>query len=56
MKRFWITMAHIGVIAAGTAASIMIPGAGIYIIPAMGTVNALLPSPMKPAVTKSSDE
>ena len=56
MKRFWITVAHIGIIAAGTAASIMVPGAGVFIIPAMGTVNALLPSPMKPAAPKSSNE
>jgi hypothetical protein len=59
MKRFWLIVAHVAVIGAGTTAAVLFPPAALAIVPAMGAVNALIPSPM-PALKmfqkKSEDE
>ncbi len=46
MKKFWLTLAHAGVIGAGVAGSIFLPGAAPLILPVVGTLNALIPSPL----------
>ncbi len=45
-KRFWLTVAHIGIIAGGVASSVVIPGAGLAIMAGTGLMNAALPSPL----------
>lgn len=52
MKRFWLTVAHIAVMGAGAAAVIFFPPAAVFIVPAVGTLNGLIPSPA-PEVAKA---
>jgi hypothetical protein len=46
VKKFWLTVAHVAVIGAGTAGAILMPAAIPVIIPGMGALNALIPSPL----------
>ena len=45
-KRFWLTVAHIGLISGAVASSVIIPGSGIAIMAGAAAVNGMLPSPL----------
>jgi len=45
-KRFWLMVAHIGLISGAVATSVIIPGSGIAIMAGAAAVNAMMPSPL----------
>jgi len=45
-KRLWLSIAHIAVMGAGAAGVILFPPAAMFIAPAAGAINALIPSPL----------
>lgn len=45
-RGFWLTVAHILVIAGGAAASVLFPPAAIPIMAGSSSINALLASPL----------
>lgn len=45
-KRFWLSVAHLGVIGGGAAAVLLFPPAAVLIAPGAGLINALIPSPV----------
>lgn len=45
-KRFWLLVAHVAVMGGGSAAAVLFPPAAPLITIGIGTVNALIPSPL----------
>ena len=45
-KRFWLTVAHVGLITGAVATSVVIPGSGLVIMAGAAAINAVVPSPL----------